>query len=412
MSQIKKSQKLNNVCYDIRGPVMEEAKRLEDEGSRIIKLNIGNPAPFGFDAPEEIMQDVVHNLPNAQGYCDSKGLFSARKAVMHECQRKRIANVTIEDIYIGNGVSELIVMAMQALLNEGDEVLIPSPDYPLWTAAVALSGGSPVHYRCDEGNGWQPDLDDIKSKISPRTKGIVVINPNNPTGAVYSDETLEAIIELARQNNLTIYADEIYDKIVYDGVVATPMASLADDVFFVSFNGLSKTYRAAGFRSGWMVLSGAKHRAKDYIQGLDMLASMRLCANVPSMHAIQTALGGYQSINELIEGDGRLVRQRDLAWQMLTALPGVTCHKPKGALYLFPRLDPEVYSIDNDEKFAFGLLSQQKVLVVQGSGFNLNDHNHFRVVFLPHEEQLIEAVGRIATYLATLRNDPSAINLR
>ena len=409
MPQVRKSNKLNNVCYDIRGPVLEEAKRLEDEGSRIIKLNIGNPAPFGFDTPEEIMQDVIHNLPWAQGYCDSKGLFAARKAVMHECQRKRITNVGIEDIYIGNGVSELIVMAMQALLNEADEVLVPAPDYPLWTAAVALSSGNPVHYRCDEDNGWQPDLEDIKEKISPRTKGIVVINPNNPTGAVYNQATLEAIIELARQHNLIVYADEIYDKIVYDGAKAIPMSSLADDVFFVSFNGLSKTYRAAGFRSGWMVLSGSKHRAKDYIQGLDMLASMRLCANVPSMHAIQTALGGYQSINELINNDGRLVRQRDLAWQMLSALPGVSCHKPEGALYLFPRLDPEIYPIENDEKFAFGLLSQQKVLVVQGSGFNLDDQNHFRVVFLPHEEQLIEAVGRIATYLAMLRNDPSTL---
>ncbi|MDP6969876.1 MAG: pyridoxal phosphate-dependent aminotransferase [Gammaproteobacteria bacterium] len=410
MPQVRKSNKLNNVCYDIRGPVLEEAKRLEDEGSRIIKLNIGNPAPFGFDTPEEIMQDMVHNLPYAQGYCDSKGLFAARKAVMHECQRKRIANVGIEDIYIGNGVSELIVMAMQALLNEDDEVLIPAPDYPLWTAAVALSGGNPVHYRCAEDQGWKPDIDNIKAKISPRTKGIVVINPNNPTGAVYDQATLEAIIELARQHNLIVYADEIYDKIVYDGAQAIPMSSLADDVFFVSFNGLSKTYRAAGFRSGWMVLSGSKHRAKDYIQGLDMLASMRLCANVPSMHAIQTALGGYQSINELITGDGRLLRQRNLAWQMLTALPGVSCHKPEGALYLFPRLDPDIYPVENDEKFAFGLLSQQKVLVVQGSGFNLNDNNHFRVVFLPHEEQLIEAVGRIATYLAILRNDPSALS--
>ena len=403
MNMIRKSQKLMNVCYDIRGPVLEEAKRLEDEGSRIIKLNIGNPAPFGFEAPEEIVQDVIHNLPNAQGYCDSKGLFAARKAVMHECQRKNVKNVTIEDIYIGNGVSELIVMAMQGLLNQGDEMLIPAPDYPLWTAATSLSGGTPVHYRCDEDNGWQPDLEDMASKITDRTRGIVVINPNNPTGAVYSKETLEAIIELARKNGLIIFADEIYDKILYEDATFTPMASLADDVLFMSFNGLSKTYRAAGFRSGWVVLSGAKHRAKDYIQGLDMLASMRLCSNVPSQYAIQTALGGYQSIKELTCEGGRLTRQRDMAWRMLDALPGVSCHKPEGALYLFPGLDPEIYHIENDEKFAFDLLSQQKVLVVQGSGFNLPDSQHFRIVFLPYEEQLIEAVGRIATFLGTLR---------
>jgi len=403
MSMIRKSQKLINVCYDIRGPVLDEAKRLEDEGSRIIKLNIGNPAPFGFEAPEEIVQDVIHNLPNAQGYCDSKGLFAARKAVMHESQRKNIKNVTIDDIYIGNGVSELIVMAMQGLLNEGDEMLIPAPDYPLWTAATSLSGGSPVHYRCDEENGWQPDLEDMEAKINERTRGIVVINPNNPTGAVYSEATLLAIIELARRHKLIIFADEIYDKILYEDAKFTPMASLADDVFFMSFNGLSKTYRAAGFRSGWVVLSGAKHIAKDYIQGLDMLASMRLCSNVPSQYAIQTALGGYQSIKELIVDGGRLKRQRDMAWQMLDALPGVSCHKPEGALYLFVKLDPEIYPIENDEKFAFDLLSQQKVLVVQGSGFNMPDSQHFRIVFLPHEEQLIEAVGRIATFLATLR---------
>ena len=403
MSMIRKSQKLINVCYDIRGPVLEEAKRLEDEGSRIIKLNIGNPAPFGFEAPEEILQDVIHNLPNAQGYCDSKGLFAARKAVMHECQRKHVKDVTIDDIYIGNGVSELIVMAMQGLLNDGDEMLIPAPDYPLWTASTSLSGGTPVHYRCDEANGWQPDLDDMAAKITQRTRGIVVINPNNPTGAVYSKATLEAIIELARKHSLIIFADEIYDKILYDGAKFTPMASLASDVLFLTFNGLSKTYRVAGFRSGWMVISGSKHKAKDYVQGLDMLASMRLCSNVPSQFAIQTALGGYQSIKELTCDGGRLKRQRDLAWQMLDALPGVSCHKPEGALYLFPRLDPDIYHIENDEQFAFDLLSQQKVLVVQGSGFNLADSQQFRIVFLPYEEQLIEAVGRIATFLGTLR---------
>ncbi len=322
---------------------------------------------------------------------------------MHECQRKHVKDVTIDDIYIGNGVSELIVMAMQGLLNDGDEMLIPAPDYPLWTASTSLSGGTPVHYRCDEANGWQPDLDDMAAKITQRTRGIVVINPNNPTGAVYSKATLEAIIELARKHSLIIFADEIYDKILYDGAKFTPMASLASDVLFLTFNGLSKTYRVAGFRSGWMVISGSKHKAKDYVQGLDMLASMRLCSNVPSQYAIQTALGGYQSIKELTCDGGRLKRQRDLAWQMLDALPGVSCHKPEGALYLFPRLDPDIYHIENDEQFAFDLLSQQKVLVVQGSGFNLADSQHFRIVFLPYEEQLIEAVGRIATFLGTLR---------
>ena len=403
MSLIHKSQKLDKVCYDIRGPVLDEAKRLEDEGCRILKLNIGNPAPFGFDAPEEIVQDIRFNLNNAQGYCESKGLFAARKAIMHECQRKQIANVTIEDIYIGNGVSELIVMAMQALLNSHDEILIPSPDYPLWTAAVTLSGGKAVHYQCDETQNWQPNLADIENKITPNTKGIVVINPNNPTGAVYSKSVLEGIVALARKHQIIIFSDEIYDKVIYDDAQAIPLGSLAKDVLVVSFNGLSKAYRAAGFRSGWLVLSGAKNQAKDYAQGLDMLANMRLCANVPSMYAIQTALGGYQSINELITDGGRLVRQRDLAHRMLTTLPGVSCYKPEGALYLFPRLDPDIYNISSDEDFAFGLLNQQKVLVVQGSGFNLSDQQHFRMVFLPHEEILIEAVGRIATYLEGLR---------
>jgi len=404
MDIIHKSQKLINVCYDIRGPVLKEAKRLEEEGSRIIKLNIGNPAQFGFEAPEEIVQDVIYNLPNAQGYCDSKGLFAARKAVMHECQRKKINNVSIEDIYIGNGVSELIVMAMQSLLNEKDEVLIPAPDYPLWTAATSLSGGTPIHYMCDERNEWKPNLADIEKKINDRTRGIVVINPNNPTGAVYDKTILEGIIELARKNNLILFADEIYDKILYDGAKFIPIASLADDVLFLSFNGLSKTYRAAGFRSGWLVLSGIKHKAKDYIQGLDILANMRLCSNVPSQYAIQTALGGYQSIQELITEGGRLKRQRDVAWKMLNSLPGVSCYKPKGALYLFLYLDPEIYSIDNDEKFVFNLLLQQKVLIVQGSAFNLLDNQHFRIVFLPREEQLVEAIERIAIYLSILKN--------
>lgn len=401
MPVIRKSNKLINVCYDIRGPVMQEAKRLEDEGHRILKLNIGNPAPWGFNAPEEIVQDVIHNLPDSQGYCDSKGVFSARKAVMHECQRKSIKHVTLEDIYIGNGVSELIVMAMQGLLNDNDEMLIPSPDYPLWTAAVSLSGGTPVHYHCDESNEWYPDIDDIRSKITEHTRGIVVINPNNPTGALYPESLLLQILELAREHSLIVFADEIYDKILFNGAEHTSLASLADDVLCLTFNGLSKTYRAAGFRSGWMIISGPKHRARDYIEGLDMLASMRLCANVPAQYAIQTALGGYQSINELIVPGGRLHEQMELAHRMLNEIPGVSCVKPKGALYLFPKLDPAVYPIQNDEKFALDLLQQQKVLVVQGTGFNLDDSQHFRLVFLPTVDLLSEAIERIATFLKT-----------
>lgn len=403
MSVVRKSNKLINVCYDIRGPVLEEAKRLEEEGQRIIKLNIGNPAPFGFEAPEEIVQDMIHNLPSAQGYCDSKGLFSARKAVMHECQRRGINGVSIDDIYLGNGVSELIMMSMQALINDTDEMLIPSPDYPLWTAAVSLAGGTPVHYRCDEQADWFPDIDDIRSKISERTRGIVVINPNNPTGAVYPKELLEQIIELAREHSLIIFADEIYDKILYDDAQHLPLASLADDVLFLTFNGLSKNYRSAGFRSGWVIVSGSKHRARDYIEGLDMLSNMRLCANVPSQNAIQTALGGYQSVNELIVPGGRLYDQRDAAYDMLTAIPGVSCVKPKGAMYLFPKLDPKRYPIHNDEKLALDLLLQQKVLIVQGSGFNLPDTQHFRLVFLPRKDDLHEAIERIGQFLHTYR---------
>ncbi|WP_271270678.1 pyridoxal phosphate-dependent aminotransferase [Aliamphritea hakodatensis] len=398
MSIIRKSNKLINVCYDIRGPVLQEAKRLEEEGQRIIKLNIGNPAPFGFEAPEEIIQDVVHNLPTAQGYCDSKGLFSARKAVMQETQKRGIKNVTIEDIYLGNGVSELIVMATQGLLNDNDELLIPAPDYPLWTAAVSLAGGTPVHYQCDESLGWAPNIDDMRSKISEHTKGIVVINPNNPTGAVYPQEVLEQIIDLAREFNLIIFADEIYDKITYDDARHIPLASLSDDVLCITFNGLSKTYRVAGFRSGWMVLSGPKHHARDYIEGLDMLASMRLCANVPSQHAIQTALGGYQSINELIIPGGRLYDQRELAYREINAIPGLSCVKPMGALYLFVKVDPDMYPIFNDEKLALDLLLQQKVLIVQGSGFNMPDTQHFRLVILPREDELMEAISRIGEF--------------
>jgi len=401
MPVIRKSNKLINVCYDIRGPVLQEAKRLEEEGNRILKLNIGNPAPWGFEAPEEIVQDVIRNLPASQGYCDSKGLFAARKAIMQECQKKNISNVTVEDIYIGNGVSELIVMAMQGLLNDTDEMLIPAPDYPLWTAAVSLAGGNPVHYVCDEASGWAPDIEDMRSKITEHTRGIVVINPNNPTGAVYPKAVLEQIMDLAREHNLIVFADEIYDKIIYDEAEHTSMASLADDVLCLTFNGLSKTYRAAGFRSGWVVVSGPKHRARDYIDGLDMLSNMRLCANVPSQHAVQTALGGYQSINELIIPEGRLYEQRNLAWKMLNEIPGVSCVKPKGALYLFPKLDPTVYPIKNDEKMALDLLQQQKVLIVQGSGFNMPDTQHFRIVFLPRIDELEDAISRIATFLRT-----------
>ena len=396
---IHKSAKLDNVCYDIRGPVMARAKQMEEEGQRIIKLNIGNPAPFGFEAPEEIVQDVIVNLPNASGYSDSKGLFAARKAIMHETQRKGIAGVQIDDIFIGNGVSELIVMSMQALLNNGDEVLVPAPDYPLWTAAVSLGGGKPRHYLCDEGAGWLPDLDDIRAKITPNTRAIVVINPNNPTGALYPTELLLEIVEIARQHQLIIYADEIYDKVLYDGVTHTSIASLADDVLIVTFNGLSKNYRACGYRSGWLIVSGDKRHAKDYLEGLGMLASMRLCSNVPGQYAIQTALGGYQSINDLVAPGGRLTRQRDLAHELLTLIPGVSCVKPKAAMYLFPRLDPRQYHISNDQRFILNLLEEERVLVVQGSGFNWPHPDHIRVVFLPHEEDLTEAIGRMSRFL-------------
>lgn len=401
--QFSKSNKLANVCYDIRGPVLKQAKRLEDEGQRVLKLNIGNPAPFGFEAPEEILQDVILNLPTAQGYSDSKGLFSARKAVMHYCQQMNIQGVGIEDIYLGNGVSELIVMSLQAMLNNGDEVLIPAPDYPLWTAACTLAGGKPVHYLCDEQAGWFPDLDDIRSKITSNTKAILLINPNNPTGAVYSKELLQEIVELARQHNLIVLSDEIYDKILYDGAQHTCIASLADDVLFLTFNGLSKSYRVAGFRSGWLIVSGAKSRAQGYIEGLDMLANMRLCANVPAQHAIQTALGGYQSINDLVLPNGRLLEQRNRAWELLNDIPGVSCVKPMGALYAFPKIDPKVCPIHNDEKFVLDLLLQERLLVVQGTAFNWPWPDHFRVVTLPRVEDLEVAIGRIGNFLKTYR---------
>ncbi|MGA0840461.1 MAG: pyridoxal phosphate-dependent aminotransferase [Pseudomonadales bacterium] len=401
--EIRKSHKLDNVCYDIRGPVLKEADRMEEEGHRILKLNIGNPAPFGFEAPEEILVDVIRNLPTAQGYCDSKGLYPARKAIMQYCQSLRIANVEINDIYIGNGVSELVVMALQGLINNGDEVLVPAPDYPLWTAAITLAGGKPVHYRCDESNAWNPDPDDVRRKVSPRTKAIVVINPNNPTGAVYSRELLEELVEIARVNDLVVFADEIYDKILYDGATHVPLASLADDLLFVTMNGLSKTYRVAGFRTGWLVVSGAKRRAKDYIEGLDILASMRLCANVPSQHAVQTALGGYQSIQEFIVPGGRLYEQRNAAWDRLNAIPGVSCVKPHGALYLFPKLDPHRFNIKDDERFAFDLLREERLLVVHGTGFNWPEPDHFRIVFLPRVEDITMAMDRLERFLASYR---------
>jgi len=404
LNPIFKSTKLANVCYDIRGPVMDRARLMEEEGHKIIKLNIGNLAVFGFDAPEEIQQDMIRNLPNAAAYSDSKGIFAARKAVMHYTQQQGVSGVALDDIYLGNGASELIVMATNGLLNDGDELLIPAPDYPLWTAAVSLSGGTPVHYNCVEENGWMPDLADIRSKINKNTKGIVVINPNNPTGALYSDELLKGIIQIARENELIIFADEVYDKVLYDGVEHTAIASLSTDVLTLTFNSLSKSYRSCGYRAGWMVVSGDKNAAKDYIEGLNMLSSMRLCANVPGQWAIQTALGGYQTINDLIKEGGRLRRQRDIAYELITAIPGVSCVKPKAALYMFPKLDPAVYPIEDDQKFIFELLNETKVLLVQGSGFNWKHPDHFRIVFLPHEDDLREAIGRIAKFLQNYRN--------
>ncbi|MDA0730577.1 MAG: pyridoxal phosphate-dependent aminotransferase [Proteobacteria bacterium] len=405
MKSVLKSKKLDNVCYDIRGPVLAHAKKMEEEGHRIIKLNIGNPAAFGFEAPDEITQDVIRNMAKASGYTESHGFFEPRKAIMHYTQQKSIKNVDVDDIIIGNGVSELIVMVMQGLINNDDEVLIPKPDYPLWTASVTLAGGKPVHYVCDEGANWFPDPNDIKAKITDKTKAIVVINPNNPTGALYSDELLKEIIEIARQNNLIIFADEIYDKVLYDRHQHTSIASLAEDVLFVTLNGLSKNYRACGYRSGWLVFSGAKDKAKDYMEGLNMLASMRLCANVPGQLAIQTALGGYQSINDLVAPSGRLFKQREIAYDGLTSIPGVSCVKPLAAMYLFLKLDPKLYTIDDDQKFILDLLIDQKVLVVQGSGFNWDDNNHLRIVFLPNEDELKEAIKRVDKYLAQKRRN-------
>lgn len=403
MEFFPKSNKLERVCYDIRGNVHKEAIRLEEEGNKILKLNIGNPAPFGFEAPDEILVDVLRNLATAQGYCDSKGLYSARKAIVQYYQSKNILGATVNDVYIGNGVSELITMSMQALLNDGDEVLVPMPDYPLWTAAVTLSGGKAVHYLCDEQANWFPDIEDIKNKITSRTKGIVVINPNNPTGAVYSKALLEQIVEIARQNKLIIYADEIYDKILYDGAVHHHIASLAPDILTVTFNGLSKAYRVAGFRQGWMLLNGPKEQAKGYIEGLDMIASMRLCANVPMQHAIQTALGGYQSINELILPGGRLLEQRNKAFELINQIDGLSCIKPMGALYIFPKIDVKKFNIYDDEKFVLDLLRKEKVLLVHGRGFNWYQPDHFRIVTLPHTYQLEEALTKLSKFLQDYR---------
>ncbi len=403
MKTIRKSAKLANVLYDVRGPIVEVAKQMEDEGQKIIKLNIGNLAPFGFDAPEEIQLDMIRNLPNSSGYSDSKGIFSARKAVMHETQKQGIAGVTLDDIYLGNGASELISMATMALLDVDDEVLVPSPDYPLWTAAVSLAGGQPVHYVCDEANGWMPSLDDIRTKITPRTKGLVVINPNNPTGALYSVELLQALVSLAREHGLVLLADEVYDKVLYEDAQHTPIASLSTDVLTITFNSLSKSYRACGYRAGWMVVSGDKRVARDYLEGVNMLANMKLGSNVPGQFAIQTALGGYQSINDLTKPGGRLRRQRDLAYELITAIPGVSCVKPQAALYMFPKLDPVMYPIEDDRQFFMEVLKATRVMLVQGSGFNFPDQQHFRIVFLPHEADLREAVERLAQFLASWR---------
>jgi alanine-synthesizing transaminase len=406
---VEQSGKLANVCYDIRGPVLEEARRLEEEGRRIIKLNIGNPGPFGFEAPEEVLVDVIRNLPASQGYSDSQGLLSARTAVVQHYQQRGIESVHVDDIWLGNGVSELITMSLQAMLNDGDEVLIPSPDYPLWTASTSLAGGRPVHYLCDESNNWLPDLDDLAGKISPRTRAVVVINPNNPTGAVYPTNTLETIAELARHHDLVVMADEIYDKVLYDDATHTPFAAIAPDLLTLTFNGLSKAYRLAGFRSAWLMVTGPKWGAASYLEGISVLANMRLCANVPAQHAIQAALGGRQTIHELVLPGGRLREQRDAAMAALKEIPGVTCVQPRGALYVFPRLDPELYPIKDDQLFVLHLLRQQHVLVVQGTGLNWPDPDHLRIVTLPRADDLIEAIGRIGAFLDDYRRAPLAL---
>ncbi|MBU7596634.1 pyridoxal phosphate-dependent aminotransferase [Streptomyces sp. P38-E01] len=396
--QVLQSTKLANVCYEIRGPVLEEAMRLEAAGHRILRLNTGNPAAFGFECPPEILEDVLRSVHHAHGYGDAKGLLAARRAVVQHYQTQGI-QLSVEDIYLGNGVSELIQMAMQALLDDGDEVLVPAPDYPLWTASVSLSGGTAVHYRCDEQSDWMPDLADIERKITDRTKALVIINPNNPTGAVYSREMIESLTEIARRHNLVVCSDEIYDKILYDDVVHHPTAAVAPDLLTLTFNGLSKSYRVAGYRSGWLAICGPKSHAESYIEGMTILANMRLCANMPVQHAVATALGGYQSINDLVLPGGRLKEQRDAAYETLTQIPGVTCVKPKGALYAFPRLDPKVFKIKDDRQMVIDLLRAEKIMIVHGTGFNWPEPDHFRIVTLPAPDDLRDAVERIGNFL-------------
>lgn len=403
MREIGKSHKLDNVCYDIRGPVMDEAIRMESNGIDILKLNIGNPAPFGFKAPDEVIVDFIYNLRASEGYSNSKGLFSARKAIMQYCQLKGIPNVTVEDIYTGNGESELITMSMQGLLDDGDEILIPMPDYPLWTASVVLAGGKAVHYRCDEENHWYPDIEDIRRKVTPRTKGIVVINPNNPTGVVYSKEILLQIVDIAREHGLILFADEIYDRLVMDSIEFTPLASLAPDLFTVCFNGLSKSHRVAGFRSGWMCLAGDKTYVRGYIEGLNLLAAMRLCSNVPGQSVIQTAIGGYQSSDEMIKPGGRLFEQREFICKALNSIPGVSAVKPDAAFYVFPKFNTEMYGIKDDQEFVFDLLREQKLLVTAGTGFNWDKPDHLRIVYLARTETLEDAVTRLETFLKERR---------
>ncbi len=398
-----KSKKLDNVLYDVRGPVLDEALRMEENGVHVLKLNIGNPAPFGFRTPDEVVYDMAHQLTECEGYSNSKGLFSARKAIMQYAQNKGIPNVTVDDIYTGNGVSELINLSLSALLDTGDEVLVPSPDYPLWTACVTLAGGTAVHYICDEQSEWNPDLEDIKAKITPNTKAIVLINPNNPTGALYPKEILEGIVKIARENQLMIFSDEIYDRLVMDGLTHTSIASLAPDLFCVTFSGLSKSHMIAGYRIGWMILSGNKRIAKDYIEGLNMLSNMRLCSNVPAQSIVQTALGGHQSVNDYIRPGGRIYQQREIAYKALNDIPGVTAVKPKAAFYIFPKLDVKKFNITDDEQFALDLLKEKKVLIVHGGGFNWGQPDHFRVVYLPRADVLTEAIGNIGDFLSYYR---------
>ncbi|HSU71089.1 MAG TPA: pyridoxal phosphate-dependent aminotransferase [Micrococcaceae bacterium] len=400
MVEFKQSTKLHNVLYDIRGPLLAHAQQMEAEGHRILKLNIGNPAPFGFEAPDAILVDMIRHLPHAQGYSDSRGIFSARTAVVQYYQNRGIQNIHVDDVYLGNGVSELITLSLMALLDNGDEVLVPTPDYPLWTASVSLAGGRPVHYLCDEDNHWWPDLEDLEAKITPNTKGLVIINPNNPTGAVYPRHIVQGMVDLAAKHGLVVFSDEIYEKILYDDAVHVNTAALAGDgVLCLTFSGLSKAYRICGYRSGWLAISGPKAKAADYLEGINLLANMRLCANVPGQHAIQTALGGHQSITDLILPGGRLKEQRDIAYRMLNAIPGVSTQQAAGALYLFPKLDPEAYPIKDDEKFALDLLKEQKILISHGRAFNWINPDHFRLVTLPNVKDLEEALGRIAEFL-------------